>query len=575
MSDRPDVLFGYNKKGEPVYVPLQMAGISGINESGKTQVAMTLAKRFAEAGVKILILDVKGIQRDYENFGDAEIPIYISRGTAPETLQRLLEQTAEGDQSFSREFDSILLAYQKCPDNDRTPLRMEKILQEWVDDYESWQEKRKAGQKAGQYPRHPLDAKADRKVLYFLKQLNKELEKIKPVDYLELPGTINVMDLHGLSREYQQLPIESLFRYLEKNVREVAPGFLFIIMDEAKRFIPQSAKAAAKQSVINAAKEFRSGGAFLCMIDQTISGVHIETRRQVWDWIMGRQGETVESERVFKEIPEELQNVPGAPVSPSMVKRLDTGWFIVWTRKGVDVAFHAPYWAPPEEARRVALGELTPRGLWNKYHSRVSGDDEEVWKEKYEELRRQHDNWVREHGADPRKMEELQVDVLERNNRIEQLETGYAALQKTAQEQIDRIESLKKDAEFGTKARELFQGLFPRTAPNPGGLTADDSRPTLDINEHRPPIKADDSTDLIGKLGILIRDGFFDERQTAPKIVTEFGNRGWSADRKDLEDVLVKMCDMKFLTRKYSTGNMFWYNLTKDAKERVRTNIVA
>lgn len=368
MVDRPEALFGYNRQGEEVYVPLHMIGLSGINESGKTEAAKTLAKRFAEKGVKILILDVKGIQPDYNGFGDAEIPIYISRATAPETLQRLLEQTAKGDQRFDREFDSILLAYQKCPENDRTPRRMQRILEDWVSEYEEWQEKRKAGKKAGQYPRHPLDAKADRKVLYFLKQLNEQLDKIRPVDYLRLPGRINVMDLHGLDRDYQQLPIESLFAYLEKHVREVAPGLLLIIMDEAKRFIPQSAKAAAKQSVIQAAKEFRAGGAFLCIIDQTISGVHIEVRRQVWDWIMGRQGETVEAERVFKAVPDELQNVPGTPVRPSMVKQLGLGWFIVWTAKGVDVTYHAPYWAPLEESRKVALGQMTAKELANKYH---------------------------------------------------------------------------------------------------------------------------------------------------------------------------------------------------------------
>ncbi len=366
-GERPEALFGYNSRGEPVQVPLNHTGISGINNSGKTEAAKALAKRFAEAGVTELIMDVKTIQPDYSGFGDARVPVYIERATAPETIEDLLEQTE--DRSFNREFHRILKAYKILPEEKRSMANMLKVMQGWIGDYEEW-EQRYARKEAKwiERPLHPLDNKADNTIVYFLEKLVNQVDAIKPANTLALPGMINVMDLTALDRDYQQLPFESMLKYVEANRNSLAKTpYMAIMVDEFTRFAPQSAKAAAKQRMIYAIKEFRAGKTYFIVIDQTLSGVHINVRKQIWNWIMGRQNDTAESERVIKEVPADLRRVPGSPVTPDMVKQLKTGWFVVWTEKGVDVAFAAPCWAPLDESRKVAMGDMTPKQLADKY----------------------------------------------------------------------------------------------------------------------------------------------------------------------------------------------------------------
>jgi len=371
VTSPPLVLFGYNARGEEVKVPLNHTGISGINNSGKTEAAKALARRFAEASVKMLILDDKTIQPDYRGFGDAEIPVYIERITAPETIQLLLEQTEDRD--FSREFHRILKAFRLLPVKDRSMAAILGTMTRWANEYEQWEKDYASGDaKSGQRPVHPLDNKADTVVIYFLEKLVKQIEKIGPVDTFGLPGNINVMDLTGLDRFYQQLPVQSMLGYVEKHRPELGDNYLAIMIDEFTRFAPMAGKAAAKQKMIYAIKEFRAGKTYFIAMDQTLSGVHIQIRKQFWNWIMGHQRDTAESERVMKELPEELRNVPGAPITADMVKRLTTGWFVVWTEHGADVAFAAPWWAPLPESRRVAMGEMTAKELADKYQSHAT-----------------------------------------------------------------------------------------------------------------------------------------------------------------------------------------------------------
>ncbi len=366
---QPEVLFGYNAEGKEVYIPLNHTAISGLNNSGKTEAAKALAKRFAEAGVKIFVVDDKTIAPDYKGFGDAEIPVYIENVTAPETIQLLLEQTE--DRSFDREFHRILRAYKSLPEKERSMANILHVMEGWVRDYLAWEEAfQKHEAKWGEKPFHPLDHKADNVVVYFLEKLVRQLELIRPVDTFSLTGRINVMDLTGLDRDYQQLPMQSVIGYIEKNRASLGAEWLAVVIDEFARFAPMQAKAAAKQKLIFAIKEFRAGKTWFIVMDQTLSGVDIRARKQIWNWLMGSQRDTAEIERVIKEVPEDLRRAPGTPVTPDMVKQLKIGWFVVWTEKGVDVAYAAPYWAPLEESRRVAMGEITAKELADRYQAR-------------------------------------------------------------------------------------------------------------------------------------------------------------------------------------------------------------
>jgi hypothetical protein len=93
-------------------------------------------------------------------------------------------------------------------------------------------------------------------------------------------------------------------------------------------------------------------------------------------------------------------------------------------------------------------------------------------------------------------------------------------------------------------------------------------RPTADVETRKPNLQASDR-DVVGKVLYAITQSQFDERQTLPKSVEILSRFGWLHQRKEVEEALVSLCDLKFFTRKISSGSMFWYTLTSDAKQRI------
>jgi hypothetical protein len=99
-------------------------------------------------------------------------------------------------------------------------------------------------------------------------------------------------------------------------------------------------------------------------------------------------------------------------------------------------------------------------------------------------------------------------------------------------------------------------------------ITLQVRRPTADVETRKPNLQASDR-DVVGRVLYAISQGQFDERQTLPKAIETLSRFGWTHARKEVEEALVSLCDLKFFTRKISSGNMFWYTVTPDAKQRI------
>jgi hypothetical protein len=93
-------------------------------------------------------------------------------------------------------------------------------------------------------------------------------------------------------------------------------------------------------------------------------------------------------------------------------------------------------------------------------------------------------------------------------------------------------------------------------------------KPDIGLAVRKPTLQASDR-DVLGKILYAITQGGFDVRQTLPKAVNVLSQFGWLQERTEVENALVQLCDLKFFTRKISTGNMFWYTLCPDAKQRI------
>ena len=78
-----------------------------------------------------------------------------------------------------------------------------------------------------------------------------------------------------------------------------------------------------------------------------------------------------------------------------------------------------------------------------------------------------------------------------------------------------------------------------------------------------------DTTSLQGRIIFLITKGFFDSRHNRKEVVTELSHNGWLHDGKDVDATLLELCQKGIFQRKFSTGNMWWYSLQSEAKERI------
>jgi hypothetical protein len=90
----------------------------------------------------------------------------------------------------------------------------------------------------------------------------------------------------------------------------------------------------------------------------------------------------------------------------------------------------------------------------------------------------------------------------------------------------------------------------------------------FDFKKAEEYVKADTTT-LQGRIIYLITKGFFDTRHNRKEVVTELSNRGWIHSDKEVDDALLELCEHGIFYRKISTGNVFWYSLTPEAKQLI------
>jgi hypothetical protein len=110
-------------------------------------------------------------------------------------------------------------------------------------------------------------------------------------------------------------------------------------------------------------------------------------------------------------------------------------------------------------------------------------------------------------------------------------------------------------------------GILPMS-PDSTVAAVEIRRPVTGLETRKPTLPASDR-EVTGRILYAISQGCFDERQTLPKAIEILAQFGWLQERREVEQALVQLCDLKFFTRKISSGNMYWYTITVDAKQRI------
>jgi len=175
------------------------------------------------------------------------------------------------------------------------------------------------------------------------------------------------------------------------------------------------------------------------------------------------------------------------------------------------------------------------------------------------------------------------IDVLEREKQEMTASNKAASALKTAIDMIvgERTPNIKGDPQQSQGISEeavntiVDKKLNEKLAkmPTPTGnisttVSLEHKVAHFDYQAQEEHFKAD-TTSLQGRIVFLITKGFFDQRHNRKEVVTELSNKGWSHDDKEVDAVLLELCQKGIFYRKISTGNVFWYTLEPEAKEHI------
>jgi hypothetical protein len=584
------IKWGYDKEGNPVYVPLFHTGAFGQSGTGKSTSLRKMIKGAVDAGWRVLAIDVKK-ERDFEGLGTDVLP-FLSGSTDPLLIKRVVESSVT-DFSVYGAFTAIMRA---C-DGAET---LQEVYQNAV--------KLSTDEKEG-------SVKADNyeKLAYYLSKLVERVEKVKFAKKFHLPSKINVMDLSLVPTDIQHLVVDSVLNHALDHEKK-----LVILLEEAIRFVPREEKSEAETTVRKFVREGRAAGLYLWLSSQSITALDPDTRKQIQTWICGRQMDINEAERVVKQIP-----VPN--VKAEQIQRLPKGWFYVVGVEEDEVktwhAYAQPEWLDDKNARLVAMGkkpvsefsimrrekakEVTDKfdRELEKLKGKLDLPDESPVDSEIEALRR-HTGRVHltgESGSTAHSRMDPQVPT--------GAPSGFppAPAVQPARETSAVPEQGKGPASVlgvaGSSPAATFPSPFApgpvptdfrgRILPTPG-LTdpqgkliqtieqADQSH--IQVERDEPAIlvrvrktfvrKTDDEPQ--GRYAILIAEGFFDGFKTWRETVIEAKSRGWgdwsgSASKRAGMEILRWFAERRFLTVGAKSGGTAAWRVTPTARSRIYT----
>jgi len=357
----------------------------------------------------------------------------------------------------------------------------------------------------------------------YFKLLMPELRRLK-LDMathgskLILSSGLNVMNLSEYSTEMQSLAIASAMEEVYR-LRDV-----ITVIPEAWEFLPQGRNTPVKMAGEALIRKGAAAQNFMWLDSQDITGVDKRVLKQVGVWILGVQREVNEVEHTLSQmaVPKKLKP------QPEDVMQLRRGQFFVCFEDVLKRVYVLPRWMPADLGCKIALtlpsqaGDLMVTNAIAKYQpAKVRPNEENMdYKVAYEEAR------------------EL---VIKLEARIEQLEQ-------------DATRRHGNSLPAPNKAREIANPNHSEAASKPTSqdevtIALDVRKPELNVTLRRFMIEMDDES-LIGRLAILISEGFFDSPRKSEHINEEFRARGWAAQTgrpqpKNLE--MAKLAEYGFI----------------------------
>ena len=321
------IFLGYEVgTGEEVSIPLHHQVVTGVTRlSGKTTTAEAIMARLPE-GFTSLAFRTKRGEIAFPKAQQAQP--YLATRTDWEYVQSLLEAAMRERLKFERSW--IINA-----------TRGASSLRQVYDNIVRARDSGKA---------RALDQSVFTNLAAYFEKVLPQIEAHPFTSTLEISPGPNVMDLGHLSEEVQALVIASCLEEIWQHGCNC-----LVVIPEAWAFIPQSRGNPVKWAAQHVIRQGGAVGVYLLIDSQDIASVDKAVLKSCGVWLLGRQQERNEVERVLDQLPVPRSGRP----KPEDVMTLPPGVFFVaaedWCRK----VYVQPGWLDAEQAREVARGTLS------------------------------------------------------------------------------------------------------------------------------------------------------------------------------------------------------------------------
>ena len=562
MSEK--ILLGFEvSSGEPFYLDLHHLVITGMTElSGKTTAIEALIER---SGLRAIVFKTKRGEKGFERVGRL-LPLYFNERSDWQYVSSLIEATLREKMKFERSW--IIRACKGAKTLRDVYTRVKEFLKK---------ERLRA-----------LDRSIFTNLQAYLELVLPPIEQLEFTDKLEIGPGVNVMDLEDLysKPEVQALIIRSVMEFILEHERDI-----IVVVPECWKFLPQGRGSPVKIFFERFIREGATINNYLWLDSQDIAGVDKTPLRQVDNWILGRQRETHEVDRTIATIPLPKTEKP----KRLEIRRLKVGHFIAACGDKVKLVYVLPAGVPEEVGRKVATGKLTPEYVRDKFLVSRLKEDEELYRQRFEELEKKFKHLEAEHQKLLAERERLQkipkvepVEIQRLKAKLQQLKTSHENLREWKDKLIQQVgnlktenAALKQELEGFQEFRAALAKILPTRVQIPAGtpsaeipseISASVEQPAITIVKERQPLTLKQA-DLEGRIAIVYAENLlpskkaFSTRQLNRIMESRFGTKEFPGH---FAKVLAKFVAWGYL-EKVRAGTRWDYRVkmsSKEAKEK-------
>lgn len=508
-----------------VLIPIFHTLITGQTQlSGKSTLLKALAKRAAEQGYKILVLDTKTQVQDYESFGQ-EVPVCLEESTDSLILISLLESI------FRRKITAYYATLTRISENAST-------FDDVIENAKILKSKARQG-----FVRDACAALID-----LLKRLKLQTQKHKTTATLSLPYDINRMTINEFDLQGQQLIAKTVFEQALRKYKK-----LIIILDESYKFTPQKYSSACAKAIQEFVTQSGATECYLWMATQFLAPTNKDAMKTMAVKLLGTQDHDTEAQHTLDLIP-----FAKGKYDKNIVMRLKLGHFIIVTKQWVKTIYAVPEYADKSECKEVALGRRDP----SKIHYLFSLSGEEI-----KELKKAKKPKVKPAEIEPVAKLEPKLEPVKP---VESKPTKPPETEKKPPEPTKKPKRRKPSYRKQLPTHERLELLennldavrrriikLEKAPPPAQNIDLGKTTTTVNVYKAVKHVRVTDET-IKGKILTLAKKGFFKNWHPLRDVVKELEDHKWTVNKRGVQSELIRMSNEGLLgMRKKNRENYY------------------